>query len=151
MLATQSSDATAVAAELMDAFSADDWQRFREILQPNVVYEETGTQRRAEGVDEYLRLCQGWKAAFPDAHGTVRRSVENGDTVVQEVVWEGTHRGPLAVPGGTIPPSGQRIRTVGTMWCTVADGRVREIHHHLDVLTLLQQVGALSAPAATGA
>jgi hypothetical protein len=32
------------------------------------------------------------------------------------------------------------------MWCTVADGQVREIHSHLDILALLQQVGALPTP-----
>lgn len=151
MSTMQASDVTAVAAELVDAFGAGDWQRLRATLQPDVVYEETGTQRRTEGADEYVRLCQGWKAGFPDARGTVRRTVASGQTVVQEIAWEGTHRGPLAGPGGTIPPSGKPIRTLGTMWYMVADGRVREIHHHLDVLALLQQVGALPVPTNAGA
>jgi steroid delta-isomerase-like uncharacterized protein len=143
MLTTQSTDVAAVAAELVAAFGAGDWQRFRATLDPAVVYEETGTHRRVEGADEYVRLSEGWKQAFPDARGTVRAAVSSGQTVVEEVVWEGTHTGPLAGPSGTVPPSGKRIRVLGTMWFTFTGGRAREIRHHLDLITLLQQIGAL--------
>ena len=146
MPAVQSSDMTAVATEVVDAFGMGDWRRFRATLHPDVVYEETGTHRRVEGADAYVQLCQGWKDAFPDGRGTVRRTVADGQTVAQEVLWEGTHRGPLVGPGGTVPPSGRQIQMLGTMWYTVADGLVREIHSHLDVLAMLQQIGALPAP-----
>jgi hypothetical protein len=35
------------------------------------------------------------------------------------------------------------------MWCAVREGRVRDIRHHLDMLTLLQQTGALPAASPT--
>ena len=153
MATTQSKfrDATAVATELVDAFNVGDWERLRATLHSDVVYEETGTQRRVEGADAYVRLCQGWKESFPDARGTVQATITSAQRVAQEVLWEGTHRGSLAVPGGSVPPSGKRISVRGSMWYTIADGRAREIHHHLDVMTLMQQVGALPAPAAVGA
>jgi len=153
MATTQSKfrDATAVATELVEAFNVGDWERLRATLDPNVVYEETGTQRRVDGADAYVRLCQGWKESFPDARGAVQAAIASAQQVAQEVVWEGTHRGPLPVPGGSISPSGKRINVRGSMWYTIADGRAREIHHHLDVMTLMQQVGAMPAAAAVGA
>jgi steroid delta-isomerase-like uncharacterized protein len=149
MPAVQASDLTAVANELVEAFTAGDWSRFRSVVHPDVLYEETGTQVRTEGVEAYVRRCQEWKEAFPDARGTARATLASGQTVVQEIVWEGTHTGPLRTPGGTIPPTGRRIRMLGTIWNTVEDGRAREIRHHLDVLTMLQQLGLFPVPAGT--
>ena len=153
MATTQSKfrDATAVATELVEAFNVGDWERLRATLHADVVYEETGTQRRIDGADAYVRLCQGWKETFPDVRGAVQATITSAQQVAQEVLWEGTHGGPLALPGGSIAPSGKRVRVRGSMWYTIADGRAREIHHHLDVMSLMQQIGAIPAPAAVGA
>jgi steroid delta-isomerase-like uncharacterized protein len=139
---------TRIANDFLDAFNTADWTRFRARLAPDVAYEETGTGRRTEGADAYVALCQGWKAAFPDAAGALHRAVSSGDTVVQEVTWEGTQRGDLPTPGGTIPASGKQIAVAGTLWLTLRDGRATAISHHLDLLTMLQQLGAIPAAAA---
>jgi steroid delta-isomerase-like uncharacterized protein len=154
MATTQSKqlgDTTAVANELIEAFNVGDWERLRATLHPDVVYEETGTQRRVHGAEEYIRLCQGWKESLPDTRGTIQSTVASGQQVVQEVVWEGTHHGPLAGPGGVVSPTGKRVRVRATLWHTIVDGRAREVHHYLDVLSLMQQIGALPAPATVGA
>src|SRR4029450_9293857 len=106
--------ATRVPADAVEAFNAADWSRFRELLAADIVYEETGTQRRVSGRDAYVELCQGWKQAFPDARGTIHRSVASGDTVVQEVTWTGTHEGDLETPAGAVPPSGAKIDVQAT-------------------------------------
>jgi len=36
---------------MLEAFNAADWQRFAAAMAPDVVYEETGTQRRVDDVD----------------------------------------------------------------------------------------------------
>ena len=136
-------DAAAVAREVVAAFNAADWDRFRAALAEGVVYEETGTGRRVEGVEPYVRLCQGWKRAFPDVAGAVRREAAAGDTVAQEIDWAGTHRGDLEGPGGAIPASGRRGEVAATMWVTASGGKAVAVRHHLDVLSLLRQVGAL--------
>lgn len=136
-------EATARALEVIEAFNVADWPRLRGALSPDVVYEETGTGRRVEGADAYVALCKGWKEAFPDARGTVRRALADGDTGVLELTWEATQTGPLATPAGTIPPSGKHATVAASFWATGAGERCREIHHHLDVLALLQQIGAM--------
>jgi steroid delta-isomerase-like uncharacterized protein len=132
-----------LAGELVEAFNAADWPRFRATLGDEVTYEEAGTGRQVHGADDYLRLCQGWKEAFPDVSGKVRTAVAGGDTVAQEVEWVGTHTGPLATPAGAIPPSGKSVKVAGTLWYAVADEKFRSVRHHLDVMALLQQIGAL--------
>jgi ketosteroid isomerase-like protein len=88
--------ATRVATDAVEAFNSADWSRFRELLAADIVYEETGTQRRVSGRDAYVELCQGWKQAFPDARGTIHRSVASGDTSVQEITWTGTRERELS-------------------------------------------------------
>jgi steroid delta-isomerase-like uncharacterized protein len=141
-MANANEGAAGVAGELLAAFNAADWPRFRATLADDVVYEEAGTGRRVEGVEAYLQLCQGWKAAFPDATGAARSVLAEGETVAQELEWTGTHTGPLAGPAGPLPASGKRIRVPATLWATVREGKARSIRHHLDVLALLQQIGA---------
>jgi steroid delta-isomerase-like uncharacterized protein len=136
-------DPTAVAREVVEAFNAADWDRFRAVLADGIVYEETGTGRRVEGIEDYVRLCEGWRQAFPDVTGEVQRAVAGGDTAAEEVVWTGNHMGPLETPSGTIPATGRRVEAAATLWVTVRGGKATAIRHHLDVLTLLQQVGAL--------
>ena len=136
-------DPTAVAREVVEAFNAADWDRFRAVLADGLVYEETGTGRRVEGIDAYVQLCQGWRQAFPDVTGTIRRAVAGGEVVAEEVAWAGSHTGDLETPGGTVPATDRRIEAEATLWVTVRGGKATAIRHHLDVLALLQQVGAL--------
>jgi len=141
-------DLTQVAADLIDAFNEADWERFRAVLSPDAVYAETGTGRRVEGADAYVQLCQGWKEALPDVRGTIRGAVAGEHTVAQEILWEGTHTGPMHTPGGTLEPSGATISVQASLWARFEGDKAREVHHYLDVLTLLQQIGAVPAPPA---
>jgi ketosteroid isomerase-like protein len=131
-------DLTTIAREFLDAFNAGDWSRFAARLDPDVAYEETGTGRstRARTPTSPSARAGG---GVPDATGVLHRAVASGDTVAQEVTWEGTQAGPLPTPSGTLPASGRRIAVPATLWLTLRDGRATGIHHHLDLLTMLQQ------------
>ena len=48
-------------------------------------------------------------SAFQDRHHQCDLLVEEGDTVVVEGVWTGTHTRPLVFPQGEIPPTGASI------------------------------------------
>ena len=131
------------ATDLIDAFNQTDWDRLRGVLAPDVRYSETGTGRRVDGADAYLQLCQGWKEAFSDAEGTVTNAAGGQDVAVLEIRWEATHTGPLETPAGTVPASGNRISVDASFWTRDEGDAIVEIHHHLDVLRMLQQIGAL--------
>jgi steroid delta-isomerase-like uncharacterized protein len=136
--------ATRVATDAVEAFNSADWSRFQGLLAVDIVYEETGTRRRVSGPDAYVELSKGWKQAFPDARGTIHRSVASGDTVVQEITWTGTHEGELQTPAGTVPASGAKIEVQATFWATVKGEQLKDARHHLDVFSLLQQIGVIS-------
>jgi predicted ester cyclase len=79
--------------------------------------------------------------AFADVRGTIRGAVSADDTVAQEILWEGTHTGPMQTPGRTLEPSGVQIRVEASVWARFDGGKAREVHHYLDVLTLVHQLG----------
>lgn len=142
-------DPVRAAADFIDAFNRSDWETYRSLMADDVVYTETGTGRRVEGVDAYVELVQGWKEALPDVNGTIRNAVASGDTAVQELLWEGTHTGAMQTPGGTLEASGERVSVEGSIWTWFEGGKIREVHHYLDVLLLLQQIGAMPAGTST--
>ncbi len=132
-----------IATRALEAFNAADWETFRSLCHDDVVYVEAGTGRRIEGIAAYLDALREWKTALPDVHGVVRRSLGDGDLAAQDVLWRGTHQGELPTPSGPIPATGREVVVTATLWMTIHDGRVAEVEHHLDVLALLAQIGAL--------
>jgi steroid delta-isomerase-like uncharacterized protein len=146
MMSQQSKDFTQVAQDLIEAFNTSDWARFKAPLAADVVYEETGTERRIQGADAYVQVSKDWKQAFPDAKGTIRNRLSSGNAVVQEVLWEGTQTGALPTPSGTLPPSGRRVMVPAIVWLTFQGDQIQEVHHHIDVMGMMQQLGVMSSP-----
>ena len=135
-------DPIRVARENIEAFNAGDWQRVKATLAPDSVYDEVGTQRRLRGADEIVQALQGWKQAMPDAKGTITNAIASGNTVTQEITWEGTQTGPLMGPGGSLPASGKRQVTRAAWIATVQGDKIKESRHYFDMMSLLQQIGA---------
>jgi steroid delta-isomerase-like uncharacterized protein len=132
-----------VARELVDAFNNSDWERTKGHLTVDTVYNELGTQRRIQGTGQIIEALQGWKQAMPDAKGTVTNAFASDNKVVLELTWDGTQTGPLASPNGTIPASGRR-QTTRAAWIFDFEGdKVKESRQYFDMLTFLQQIGAM--------
>jgi steroid delta-isomerase-like uncharacterized protein len=141
-----SEDLIALAREEVDSFNAGDFDRMRALLAPGCVYDEAATGMRAEGPDAVIEVNEGWRAAFPDATGTVTDVFACGDRVAVEITWEGTQSGALALPGGgEIPPSNRRATVRACQVMTAAEGKFTEIHHYFDMLGMLEQLGTVSA------
>jgi steroid delta-isomerase-like uncharacterized protein len=138
---------TRIAEALIDAFNQADWDRLRPLVTSDLVYTETGTGRRVESADAYFELLNGWKRGFPDVAGTIQAQVSGDGIVALEIHWEGTQTGPLETPGGVVEASGKRISADATAWFRFRGDTISELHHHLDVLMLLLQIGAIPAPA----
>lgn len=140
-------DRERLACRSVEGYGRPGWQEtLRTLMSPDLVYEETGTDRRVQGVDAVFDLLEGWQAAFPDIRGEVRRVLAGGDSTAVEIVWTGTHTGPLAIRAGTVPPTGAAVATHATMWQRWDGDRIVHEWHNVDVLSLLTQVGALPVP-----
>jgi predicted ester cyclase len=97
------------------------------------------------GRDQLFMLVAGVRAAVPDVRPTVVQAVAEGDYVAARVIAEGTHTGTPFPPG--IPAAGTRLRWQECHIYRVADGRIAEHWGVNDMLGILQQLGAIPAPA----
>lgn len=139
------SDSARIATELIEAFNSNDWARMRSALADDVTYDEAGTGRHVEGADAYVELCQGWIVAFSDGRGTINAALAEAGLAVLDVTWQGTHDGELATAAGSVPATGRSMRAAASFWVHTRDGRATQIRHHLDVLTMLTQIGVVNA------
>lgn len=84
----------------------------------------------------------GFRTAMPDMQMTVDDVLAEGDKVMWRWTAQGTHQGPLM----GIPPTGKRATISGISIDRFVDGRIVERWLQMDMLGLLQQLGAIPAP-----
>jgi len=134
-----------IAKASITAFNEKDWDKMRALLAADAIYDEKATQRRIQGSDQIIQALQGWTAAFPDANGTFVREFATEDTAILELIWKGTHTGPLQTPSGIIPASNRLVEMPACELMRVEDERIKYDSHYFDLLTLLTQIGAAGA------
>jgi steroid delta-isomerase-like uncharacterized protein len=137
----------ASVSELLDRFVQQfNESRFEEALQdyaPDGVQEEIGTGRRftpQEGVEN----ARAWKAAFPDARGTIETKLIDGERGAAEILWRGTNTGPLLGQ----PATGKAVTVRGVAVLETAGGKITRARHYLDVAGMMAQLGVGAAGAA---
>ncbi len=91
----------------------------------------------------FIEFHNSMLAAFPDAEMTIRDQVAEGDKVVTRLEVRGTHRGEFQ----GIAPTGRDTTTTGIIISRFEQGRVVEEWEELNMLGLMQQIGAIPAPA----
>jgi len=140
-------DLTQVAKEIVTGYSTSNWTALKNLVTPDLIYDEAGSQRQIKGPDAFIRALQEWKKTMTDSKGDVTKAFGTGNLVALEITWTGTHNGPFIGPGGTVPASGKRQTTPAAMIVKFQGDKVKEIHHYFDMVTFLQQIGAMPATA----
>jgi steroid delta-isomerase-like uncharacterized protein len=80
--------------------------------------------------------------AFPDIRLTVEDIFSVGDMVAARLTFQGTHRGEFQ----GIPPTGKEVAFSSIEIDRMVDGKVGEHWFEMDLLGLMQQLGALPEP-----
>jgi steroid delta-isomerase-like uncharacterized protein len=117
-----------------------------ELFTSNFVYHDpSGGSTDFEGA---VRFGAMFFSAFPDLHVTIDDEIADGDMVVTRWTTHGTHQGEFQ----GIPPSGREFTITGITILRIADGKIAEHWVSMDVLGMMEQIGAISMPGeATGA
>jgi steroid delta-isomerase-like uncharacterized protein len=126
------------------AYNDKNWDAVKAAVAPGFVYDEVGTQRKIQGVNDVIVAWRGWAAAIPDSKATFDSASTSGNTVVVEVTWRGTQTGPLQTPTGQIPATGKKIEIRACQVIEVANDKVQAMRHYFDMMTMMQQLGAVS-------
>ena len=134
-----------VGAKWVEAFNAHDEARIRELNTDDIAFEAPGDVQ-LEGNDASTGYAMGWLNAFPDARLKVSSAFVDGDTVVQEFMFEGTHDNTLSGPAGDIPATHRRLTGRGVQILRVEDGKVAEARLYYDQVQVLTQLGLMPEP-----
>ena len=99
-----------------------------------------GIPNNREGVKVLTSML---RSAFPDFKATIDDIVAEGDKVVIRMSWSGTQKGEFM----GIPATGKRVSIGVIDIIRIADGKFVEHWGQMDSMGMMQQLGAIPAPA----
>ena len=101
------------------------------------------------GSPEDIKGPEGWKqflsqylSAFPDLKITIHDQIAEGDRVVDRHTATATHKGELA----GIAPTGKQVTITEIIINRITGGKIVESWSNIDMLGLMQQIGAVPPP-----
>ncbi|UQA57884.1 nuclear transport factor 2 family protein [Polyangium aurulentum] len=100
-----------------------------------------GVKYRGKDIGKTVEI---YATAFPDMHRELYDLHVSGDVVVVELSLNGTHKGPLKLPAGTIPPTGKQIHAPCCDVFRLKDGKVQSFNCYTAATILLGQLGVLT-------
>jgi len=106
------------------------------------------TLRGREEVGRYTEaMWTALWAAFPDGRLTAGEQVLSEDAAATELVFAGTHAGPLQTPNGPVPPTGKAVTLHSVSIHRFENGLIASEHVYLDQLEVMTQLGLSGAAA----
>jgi steroid delta-isomerase-like uncharacterized protein len=126
----------------MDCFNSRNWNRMKDLLHPQYSY-TGGDGQRQDGPEAGLAVAQMFAAAMSDAKVSIQKVHTSGDTAVVEFIGSGTHDGDFM----GIAPSGRKVTMPVCMVVEVRDGKICAEREYMDMMHMMQQIGAVAAAA----
>jgi len=95
------------------------------------------------GPEAMKQFVSALRRAFPDLRVTVEDQIAEGDKVTIRWTSRGTHTGEFQ----GMPPTGRQMTMTAMTLARIANGKIVEAWTETDTLGMLQQLGAIPAPA----
>lgn len=99
-----------------------------------------------KGKAQIIQSFKVWKTAFPQGTAEVTNQIALGEQVTSEVVYKGTHTGPLVSATGTIAPTNKPIELTMMLISSFRDGLIQRERAYYDKAGLMQQLGVTVPP-----
>jgi steroid delta-isomerase-like uncharacterized protein len=135
-------DNKAVIRRWIEAYNNRDMQAEADVLDPGFVAHVPAAPGPLEGLEAWRKFTTAFVEAFPDLRLTVEDILSEGDKVAARVAFHGTHRGEFQ----GIAPTGKEVAFSSIEVNRVVGGKVEEHWVELDLLGLMQQLGAIPEP-----
>ena len=126
----------AVVREYYRALDAHDPDAMMAVVHDDLSWTMVGVGELT--TESILPIAQGFGAAFPNMKHTLDAQTAEGDTVTTPLTFNGTHDGDLM----GIPPSGKSVEIRGVNVHKIADGKIIGGETIIDMMGLMQQIGA---------
>ncbi len=122
-----------------EGWSGGKYDLAHEIIAPVMTVHGAGGQAIGMGPDALINLIKTWRTAFPDGNMSIDDIIVEGDLVAIRNTWHGTHKADFY----GIPPSGKWVDVTSIGIDRVQNGQVTEGWGELDMVGMMQQLGAL--------
>lgn len=135
-------DAKEIVRRVEEAWARNDLGALDELIASNIVNHDAppGLPPGLEGAKVGHSM---FMASFPDRQQTIEQIVGEGDLVAVRTTSTATHTG---APFVGVPTSGRKVRVESISLYRVAGGQAVEHWGINDGLSLMRQLGAISAP-----
>jgi predicted ester cyclase len=97
------------------------------------------------GHEQLKQYTEALWTAFPDGAFSHTGQVLADDAAAAELVFTGTHTGPLATPNGAIPPTGKHVTLHSASIMRFKDGLIASEHAYTDQVEFMTQLGLMPA------
>jgi steroid delta-isomerase-like uncharacterized protein len=124
-----------------EVFDRGDTEVIDELVAPDFVEHEVVPPGVPTGIEGLKWWVGAFREAFPDLKTQIGVMVAEDDLVAAHVTFTGTHKGEFL----GIPASGTSISVTGTDIVRIRDGKAVEHWGVTDMLSLMQQIGAVPA------
>ena len=94
-------------------------------------------------LDAFKGFCSMFFGAFPGFKHEIEDLIAEGDKVVRAGTFHGTHKGEFM----GVPATGKQVAMTFASVDTYRDGKLASIRINADFMGLMQQIGAIPAPA----
>jgi predicted ester cyclase len=132
-----------------EVWNKGNYEVAHEVIGSTMRVHGAGGQPVEMGPDGLIGLVETWRNAFPNGQMSIDGLVAERDLVVALLTWRGTHQGEFY----GIPATGKSVVCTSIGIDRMEDGKVVDGWGELDMVGLMQQLGALPlvGPGATAA
>ena len=144
------SEAKGVLEQAIDYWNAGDRDAWATLYAEDVVYEAPGGQRISGLADLKEKYFDALVNAAPDRSSRDVVLFADGEYVVEQARYVGTHTGPLRNPDGAeVPPTGKQFDFPFVGIFRIEGGKICSIRIFYDQMELLTQLGLIPGAAST--
>jgi steroid delta-isomerase-like uncharacterized protein len=128
-----------------DAFDQGDLATCRKMLAPDCLAYQPGVPQPLN-IEAFWQVGQMFLDSFSHAEHLYEEQIAEGENVVTRAIWKAVHdRSPFQ----GIPAAGRKLNLEIVLFDRIVDGVIVEHRAIFDVMTLMQQLGALHMPEQT--
>lgn len=131
------------AAHFVSAFNAHDERALLALHAADIKFDAPGF--KATNAHDATAYATRWLKAFPNGKMTVRNEIVSAPWIVQEIIMEGTHTGPLEGPTGTVQPTHKKVVGKGVQVLRIENAKIAEARIYFDMLDQMTQLGLVPA------
>jgi steroid delta-isomerase-like uncharacterized protein len=103
----------------------------------------SGTEFRGKDLG---RLVEVFATAFPDMHREIHQVYTTNDRVIVELSLNGTHKGPLVLPAGTLQATGKKMQTpCCDVFYMTREGKIQRFNCYASGTVMFAQLGVLAS------